>query len=102
VSEVLALGLVIGVGFFVILARLSVVERKLARLSRLDAKLDALLQASDVTFDAMRDVPPGVREALDQGETILAVKRFREATGAGLKEAKDFVDEVRRRQAQAI
>jgi ribosomal protein L7/L12 len=47
----------------------------------------------------MRDVPLGVREALEQGETILAIKRFREATGAGLKEAKDFVDEVRRRQA---
>ena len=61
--------------------------------------MDALLEASGVSFDAMRDVSTGVREALDQGKTILAIKRFREATGAGLKEAKDFVDEVRRRQA---
>jgi ribosomal protein L7/L12 len=81
----------------VILARMATLERRLARLSRLDAKMDALLEASGVAFDAMRDVPVGVREALEQGETILAIKRFREATGAGLKEAKDFVDEIRRR-----
>jgi ribosomal protein L7/L12 len=95
----MVIGLLVGVSVFVILMRLATLERRLTRLSRLDAKVDALLEASGVAFDAMRDVPVGVREALDRGETILAIKRFREATGAGLKEAKDFVDEVRRRQA---
>jgi hypothetical protein len=98
-NESMTIGLLVGGSVFVILARLATLERRLARLSRLDAKVDALLEASGVSFDAMRDVPVGVREALDQGETILAIKRFREATGVGLKEAKDFVDEVRRRQA---
>jgi ribosomal protein L7/L12 len=98
-NESMLIGLLIGGSVFVILTRLATLERRLARLSRLDAKVDALLEASGVSFDSMRDVPVGVREALDQGQTILAIKRFREATGAGLKEAKDFVDEVRRRQA---
>ncbi len=98
-NESVLIGLLVGGSAFVILTRLATLERRLARLSRLDAKVDALLEASGVSFDAMRDVPDGVREALNQGETILAIKRFREATGAGLKEAKDFVDEVRRRQA---
>jgi ribosomal protein L7/L12 len=98
-TESMFIGLLVGASVFVILMRLATLERRLARLSRLDAKVDALLEASGVSFDAMRDMPLGVREALDQGETILAIKRFREATGAGLKEAKDFVDEVRRRQA---
>jgi ribosomal protein L7/L12 len=40
-----------------------------------------------------------VQEALERGETILAIKRFRQATGADLKEAKEFVDEIRRRRA---
>ena len=97
-NESMLIGLFVVVGLVVILARLATLERRLARLSRLDAKVDALLEASGVAFDAMRDVPVGVREALEQGETILAIKRFREATGAGLKEAKDFVDEIRRRQ----
>ncbi|MGH9219964.1 MAG: ribosomal protein L7/L12 [Vicinamibacterales bacterium] len=33
--------------------------------------------------------------------SILAIKRFRQATGADLKEAKDLVDEVRRRGPSA-
>ncbi len=98
-NESMLIGLLVGVSLFVVLARLAVLERRLARLSRLDAKVDALLEAAGVSFDPMRDVPVGVREALEQGETILAIKRFREATGAGLKEAKDFVDDIRRRQA---
>lgn len=98
-TESMLVALLIGGGVFVILARLATIEGRLARLSRLDAKVDALLDASGVSFDPMRDVPPGVREALDQGATILAIKRYREATGAGLQEAKDFIDEVRRRQA---
>jgi len=52
-------------------------------------------------LDQSQDVPADVREALERGETILAIKRFRQATGAGLKEAKEFVDEVRRRGVAA-
>lgn len=98
-NESMLIWLLVGVSLFVVLPRLAALERRLARLSRLDAKVDALLEAAGVSFDPMRDVPVGVREALEQGETILAIKRFREATGAGLKEAKDFVDDIRRRQA---
>ncbi len=97
-NDLTVIALLIGASTFLILARLAVLERRLARLSRLDAKGDALLEAPGVSFDAMRDVPAGVREAVAQGETILAIKLVRETTGAGLKEAKDFVDEVRRRQ----
>ena len=99
-NESMLIGFLVGVSLFVVLARLAALERRLARLSRLDAKVDALLEAAGVSFDPMRDVPVGVRVALEQGETILAIKRFREATGAGLKEAKDFVDDIRRRRVQ--
>lgn len=99
-NEVVAVGLLVGAGaVLVLVVRLAAIERRLARLSRMETKVDLLLRSAGVAFDAMHDVPPGVREALDRGETILAIKRFREATGAGLKDAKDFVDEVRRRQA---
>ena len=96
-DSILALGLLIGACTAVVLVRLAQIERRLARLSRLDAKVDALLKTAGISFDALYDVPPGVRDAIEQGETILAIRRFREATGAGLKEAKEFIDEVRRR-----
>jgi hypothetical protein len=91
----------IGVGIALLFIRLSAVERRLNRLSRLDAKVDALLRHSGVEFDAFQGVPADVQEALERGETILAIKRFRQATGAGLKEAKEVVDEVRRRRSTA-
>ena len=91
------LGALVGVGLAILFIRLAAIDRRLNRLSRLDAKVDALLRASGVTFDEAQDVPTDVREALERGETILAIRRFRQATGPGLKEAKDFVDGVRRR-----
>ena len=87
----------LGIGLAIVLIRLSALERRLNRLSRLDAKVDALLRHAGVDFDPFRDVPADVQEALARGETIQAIKRLREATGIGLKEAKEFVDEVRRR-----
>src|SRR5438128_1361599 len=94
-------GVLVGVGTAILFSRLAAIERRLNRLSRLDSKVDALLRASGIKFDELQDVPADVREALEQGQTILAIKRFRQATGVGLKEAKDFVDEVRRRRASA-
>jgi ribosomal protein L7/L12 len=91
----------IGAAVALLFIRLSNIERRLNRLSRLDAKVNALLKGAGITFDEYQDVPPDVRQALEQGQTILAIKRFRQATGADLKEAKEFVDEVRRRQVTA-
>ncbi|GMV21574.1 MAG: hypothetical protein AMXMBFR57_15230 [Acidimicrobiia bacterium] len=90
-NESMLIWVLFGGALSVVLARLATLERRLARLSRLEAKVDALLDAGGVTFDPLRDVPTDVRTALEQGETILAIRRFREATGASLKEARDFV-----------
>jgi ribosomal protein L7/L12 len=79
------------------LLRLSVLERRLGVLARLDAKLDALLQHSGVEYNPYENVSPDVLDALKRGEKIEAIKRYREATGAGLKEAKDYVEAVQRR-----
>lgn len=42
--------------------------------------------------DSSRPVPADVLEAANSGNTIEAIKRLREATGLGLKEAKDLID----------
>lgn len=100
-NEAAFAGAVFSVGIALLLIRLAALERRLNRLSRLDAKVDALLRHSGVEFDEFSGVPADVQEALERGDTILAIKRFRQATGVGLKEAKEFVDEVRRRMATA-
>ena len=93
------LGGLVGLIVAYLFIRIAEVERRLNRLSRLDAKVDALLTHAGITFDEFHDLPADVREALERGDTILAIRRLREATGIGLKEAKDRVDEVRRRKA---
>ena len=98
-TEAAFVGALLGVGIAILFIRLAAIDRRLNRLSRVDAKLDALLRSSNVQFDELQDVPTDVREALEQGETILAIKRFRQATGVDLKRAKQFIDEVRQRRA---
>ena len=66
--------------------------RESSRIYRLEAKLDLLLKHANITYDPK--VPPGVLEALQSGNKIEAIKLYRQATGVGLAEAKDRVEEL--------
>jgi hypothetical protein len=66
-------------------------------LSRLEAKLDALLKHEGIHFDPYADLPAPVLDALRRGKKLEAIKAFRVATGAGLKESKDYLEELQRR-----
>ena len=71
-------------------------------LSRVEAKLDALMKHEGIRFDPYSDVPPPVVDALRRGKKIAAIKHYRGATGAGLKEAKEFVEELQRRPTSGL
>jgi len=86
------------VGIPLLFLRVSSLSARLDRLSRLEGKIDALLRQQGIKYDPLGDLPPQVREALDKGERILAIKRLREATGLGLKDAKEHVEELQRRR----
>jgi hypothetical protein len=77
--------------------QIAALRKKVSALSRIEAKLDMLLKQGGTSYDPFADLPPGVIEALRRGEKIEAIKRYREATGAGLKASKEFVEEVQRR-----
>jgi hypothetical protein len=77
--------------------RLSTMELRIAKLARVDAKLDLLLQHFGLEYDPYKNLPPAVVEALRNGKKIEAIKYYREATAVGLKEAKDFIEETERR-----
>ena len=85
-----------------ILVKMAFAERHVAGLSRLEAKIDALLKHQGVRFDPFADVPPSVIDALRRGNKIEAVKAYRAATAAGLREAKDYVEELQRRAAPRV
>jgi ribosomal protein L7/L12 len=81
--------------------RLRAEER--ARLSRLEAKIDRLLKDEGVAHDAeakdpAANAPAGVLEALERGNKIEAIKRYRAVTGVDLAEAKGFVEQLEARK----
>ena len=94
----LVLTLVAVLGFGLVVQRVSGLSARVDRLSRLEAKVDALLRNAGISYDPLADVAPDVRDAVERGEYVLAIKRLRQATGIGLKEAKEQIDELRRRE----
>lgn len=77
--------------------RLSEIENRVAALSRLDAKLDLLLKQAGIQYDPYKNLPHEIVDAVRAGKKIQAIKRYREIAGVGLKEAKDFIEEIQRR-----
>jgi ribosomal protein L7/L12 len=76
-------------------------SRMESRLARLERRVDAI--AAHVGLPP-EPVPAGMDEVLAllaDGRKIPAIKRYREVTGAGLREAKDAVDEIERHRAGA-
>jgi ribosomal protein L7/L12 len=82
-------------------ARLTALQTRIAALSRVEAKLDLLLKQANIKFDPYAHLPVGVAEAIQSGQKIKAIKLYRLSSGVGLKEAKDFVEEVQRRSGMA-
>jgi len=56
-TEATLVGALLGMGMAMLFVRLATMDRRLNRLSRLDAKVDALLLASGAKFDELEDVP---------------------------------------------
>ena len=80
-----------------ILTRVRDLRREVDRLPRIESKLDALIVHGGVNFDPLDGVDPSVVEALGRGQKTLAIMHYRNATGAGLKEAKEVVEDLQRR-----
>ena len=77
--------------------RLAAVHRRLDRLSRIEGKLDAILKHSGIRYDPLQEMPATVLAALKENRKIEAIKQYRHATGVGLAEAKEMVEEAMRR-----
>lgn len=81
----------------IVLAGLTRLQKRAGALTRIEAKLDLLLGEANLTYEPLANVPAAVADAIQRGEKIQAIKLYREATGVGLKEAKDYVEEVQRK-----
>jgi ribosomal protein L7/L12 len=60
--------------------------------SRLERKVDLIL--SHLGIDPNQGVDEKIMELMKAGQKIEAIKLYREKTGCGLKEAKDYVESL--------
>jgi ribosomal protein L7/L12 len=86
--------LVLATLWFVLGSELARLRKRAAALSRIEAKLDLVLQHAGLKYVPYANLPAPVIEALQKGNKIQAIKLYREATGTDLKEAKDLVEEI--------
>jgi ribosomal protein L7/L12 len=78
-------------------ARVNGMQNRMGVLSRVEAKLDLLLKQANIKFDPYANVSREIAEAVRGGQKIKAIKLYRQSSGVGLKEAKEFIEEVQRR-----
>jgi hypothetical protein len=77
--------------------RLNTLQRNLGPLYRVEAKIDLLLKQAGIKFDPYASVSLDIAEAVRRGEKIKAIKLYREKTGAGLREAKEYIEVLQQR-----
>jgi Ribosomal protein L7/L12 C-terminal domain len=74
------------------------------RIVRLERQVDFLFRHlgidPDLALDQDDALPPAMYDLIARGKKIEAIKIYREATGVGLKEAKDAVDAIARRSGR--
>jgi ribosomal protein L7/L12 len=96
ISPILVLVLGVIVLIWLVHGRLRNLEKQIAALSRIDSKLDLLLKHDGIEYAPYKNLPRDVMEALKRDEKIQAIKLYRDATGVGLKEAKDIIEAAQR------
>ena len=78
-------------------AHLADVRSRMGALTRVEVKLDLLLKHANIKFDPYAGLQREIVEAAQAGRKIEAIKLYRQSSGVGLKEAKDFVEALQRR-----
>ena len=76
--------------FIVVLLSLAMKTSPTSNNSRLERKLDLILE--HLGIDPHQGVDERILELMRSGQKIEAIKLYREQTGTGLKEAKDYVE----------
>jgi ribosomal protein L7/L12 len=86
----------------VVMVELFQLRRRVTTLTRVEAKLDLLLRNAGLQYDPYADLPAPVVDALRRGDKIGAIRHYRQTTGAGLKDAKEFIEEFQRRAGSGV
>ncbi|MEK7015712.1 hypothetical protein [Bacillus sp. FSL R9-9410] len=81
-------------GFIYIAEKINKIEKKTdARLKRIEDRLQSITNEMGIV-DREPEINKELRQLVEDGKTITAVKRVREAFGFSILEAKQYVDKL--------
>lgn len=80
------------VGFIMIL--IGVIAQLQSDISRIKLTLDKISKQVGVPSPITENIDIEIRNLVLEGKKIKAIKRYRMVTGIGLKEAKEYIDEL--------
>jgi ribosomal protein L7/L12 len=75
----------------------SIVSQLQRDIARINASLYRIEKHIGVKNPEVENIDEELRELISQGKKVRAVKRYRIATGLGLKEAKEYIDRLSER-----
>ena len=88
--------LIVAVGFIYIAEKLTTIEKKNdARLKRIEDRLQLITKEMGI-IEREPEINKELRQLVEEGKKITAVKRVREAFGFSLLEAKQYVDNYKK------
>ncbi|PEO67048.1 hypothetical protein COI41_11860 [Bacillus toyonensis] len=85
---------ILAFGFIYIVEKLNKIEKKTnTRLKRIEDRLQVITKEMGIV-EREHEINKELRQLVEDGKTITAVKRVREAFGFSLLEAKQYVDKL--------
>lgn len=86
--------LIVAVGFIYIAEKLATIEKKNdARLKRIEDRLQLITKEMGI-IEREPEINKELRQLVEEGKKVTAVKRVREAFGFSLLEAKQYVNKL--------
>ncbi|HFK1486065.1 hypothetical protein [Bacillus cereus group sp. MYBK220-1] len=86
--------LIVAVGFIYIAEKLATIKKKNdARLKRIEDRLQLITKEMGI-IEREPEINKELRQLVEEGKKVTAVKRVREAFGFSLLEAKQYVDKL--------
>jgi len=75
----------------------NIISAQFRKIREIDTKLNAIIKHLEIKYSPYDNLPVEIDEALKANKRIKAIKIYRKFTGAGLKEAKEFIDKYQAR-----
>lgn len=82
------------IGVMFIISILSAISELRSDLVRVNSTLDKIAKQIGVPDTITENIDEELKTLISEGREIKAIKKYRMATGIGLKEAKDYIDRL--------